>query len=262
MFRIVKLGTTEKLILAITTSQFSTGAKFTASAITATFYKVNAGGTALEIDTAIGTSGVVTLSVDTGSKTGFHTALLDVSALTAKVYVVVHEATVDGVGAISTEILDIDAERKKIADYLDASVAAVAADIGDPTAEGTTLYARIKTIYERMTTPSSSFGPTTIRAMINQMMNKDGGMTYTQATDSLEASADALAAMPGNLSNQVMDDCTYDSNGLLTAGIIYVYDSAANATTHDKATGLLSTHAVSSTYANKLATLFKSVKTA
>lgn len=127
MFRIVKLGTTEKLILAITTSRFSSGAKYTASSITATFYKVNDAGDALEIDTAIGTSGVVTLSADTGSKTGFHTALLDVSALTAKVYCVIYEATVDSVAAISEpDFLDIDAERKKIADYVDSALSDLA----------------------------------------------------------------------------------------------------------------------------------------
>jgi hypothetical protein len=122
----VKLGTTEMLILAITTSRFSSGAKYTASAITATFYKVNGAGDALEIDTSIGTSGVVTLSADTGSKTGFHTALQNVSAVTAKIYVVVYEATVDGVAAISIEFLDIDAERKKIADNLPVDISALA----------------------------------------------------------------------------------------------------------------------------------------
>lgn len=128
MFRIVKQGTTEKLILAITTSRFSSGAKYTASAITATFFKVNAGGTALEIDTAIGASGVVTLSADTGSKIGFHTALLDASAITAKIYAVVFEATIDSVAATSMEFLDISAERKKIADYVDAAISLTALD--------------------------------------------------------------------------------------------------------------------------------------
>lgn len=199
MFRIIKLGTTEKLIIAITTSQFSTGAKYTASSITATFYKVNAGGSALEIDTAIGTSGVVTLSADTGSKTGFHTALLDVSALTAKVYCVVFEATIDSVAAISHEFLDISAERKKIADYLDASVDTISTNL--------------------------------------------------------------LRALGLMMENHVEDDITRNSSGYKTSSIIYIYNSAANATTHDKATGLTASYTVSATYnGSNQVTLFKVVK--
>jgi hypothetical protein len=122
MFKMIKQGTTEKLIIAITTSRFSTGAKYTASAITATFFKVNAGGNALEIDTTIGASGVVTLSADTGGKTGFHTALLDVSALTAKKYAVLFEATVDGVAAAGVFELDINAQLASIATNLNVAV--------------------------------------------------------------------------------------------------------------------------------------------
>lgn len=41
--------------------------------------------------------------------------------------------------------------------------------------------------------------------------------------------------------NCVLDDFTYDGNGKATAGNLYIYNSAANAQTHDKSTGLLET---------------------
>ncbi|MCK5603571.1 hypothetical protein KAR91_16925, partial [Candidatus Pacearchaeota archaeon] len=110
MFRLFKQGNAAKLIVAITTSQFSSGAKITASNIKATFFKLNATNDDLEIDTGIGVSGVVTLAADKLGKVGWHTALIDFSAITAKQYVVVFEATVDGVNAITEEFLDVSAE--------------------------------------------------------------------------------------------------------------------------------------------------------
>ena len=115
MFRLFKQGNTAKLIVSITTSQFSTGAKFTASAITATFYKLNGTNDDLELDTGIGVAGVVTLTADKLGKTGWHTALVDFSAVTAKEYLVVFEATVDGVDAINQQILDVSAELARLA---------------------------------------------------------------------------------------------------------------------------------------------------
>lgn len=47
--------------------------------------------------------------------------------------------------------------------------------------------------------------------------------------------------------NWVMDGTTYDSDGNLTAATIYLYDSAANAATHDGVTGLIGSYAVSGT---------------
>ncbi|MBW2644592.1 MAG: hypothetical protein JRE23_00180 [Deltaproteobacteria bacterium] len=115
MFRVFKQGNTAKLIIAITTSQFSTGAKFTASNIKATFYKLNGANNDLEIDTGIGASGVVTLTANKLGKTGWHTALIDFSAITAKQYIVVYEATIDSVNAISQEFLDVSAELARLA---------------------------------------------------------------------------------------------------------------------------------------------------
>ena len=191
LFRIFKQGDTEKLILAITTSRFSTGAKFTASAITATFMKINAGGTALEIDTSIGASGVVVLSVDVLSKTGFHSAIIDFSAVTAKQYVVVFEATIDSVLAISKGFLDVSAERKKIADNIDEQLSVIAGLV---------------------------------------------------------------------LENHVEGDVVRDSNGNKLSSSIYLYDSAANAATHDKSTGLVRKYNMTASYTSNLMDLFKVVK--
>lgn len=50
------------------------------------------------------------------------------------------------------------------------------------------------------------------------------------------------------LHNHVEDDIVRDGNGNKTSSILYNYDSIANATTHDKSTGLLSKHNVTVTY--------------
>lgn len=115
MFRLFKQGNAAKLVIAITTSQFSTGAKFTASNIKATFYKLNGTNDDLEIDTDIGASGIVTLTADKLGKAGWHAALIDFSAITAKQYIVVFEATIDSVNAIAQEFLDVSAELARLA---------------------------------------------------------------------------------------------------------------------------------------------------
>lgn len=183
MFRLFKQGNAAKLIIAITTSQFSSGNKFTASSITATFYKLNDDNDDLEIDTDIGIVGVVTLTANKLGKTGWHTALVDFSAITAKQYIVVFEATVDSVTAIAQEFLDVSAE---------------------------------------------------------------------------------LASLPRILGlvmeNLVEEVTSRDSNGNKLTSVIYLYDSAANATTHDKATGLKASYDITASYTSNLMDLFKSVK--
>lgn len=62
------------------------------------------------------------------------------------------------------------------------------------------------------------------------------------------------------LENQVEDDIIRDSNGNKTSSTIYIYDSAANATTHDKATGLIDSFDITAEYISNLMNLFKSVK--
>ena len=157
MFRLFKQGNTAKLIIAITTSQFSTGAKFTASNITATFYKLNDTNDDLEIDTSVGVSGIVTLTADKLGKTGWHTALVDFSAVTAKEYVVVYEATVDSVAAIAEEILDVSAELARLAlcaleSTLDAHEAARASMQTDLEAEHAAILAQVTGTGNRLVT--------------------------------------------------------------------------------------------------------------
>ena len=63
------------------------------------------------------------------------------------------------------------------------------------------------------------------------------------------------------LRNHVEDDITRNADGLKTASSIYTYNSAANATTHDKSTGLIAKENISITYdLNSRVSLFKVVK--
>ena len=62
------------------------------------------------------------------------------------------------------------------------------------------------------------------------------------------------------MENLVEDDIVRDANGNKTSSVIYIYDSAANATTHDKATGLEASYNIAANYTNNLMDLFKSIK--
>jgi hypothetical protein len=230
----IKLGTTEKLILAITTSRFLTGEKYTASAITATFFKVNAGGLALEIDTAIGTNGVVTLSADTGSKTGYHTALLDVSGLTAKVYSVLFEATVDSIPSNCSEFIDIDAERKKIADYVTEALAFKshlvngAGDITPPTDKGIwdALGTGAQAVSDIPTNPVTSLSgiatATNVSdaqtAIINAM--PPDGLTAQEVRDAMKLAPSAGAAAAGSIDDLISDVTPMAGSNVVTLSFV------------------------------------------
>jgi len=63
------------------------------------------------------------------------------------------------------------------------------------------------------------------------------------------------------LENHVEDDISRDANGNKTESYLYCYDSAANATTHDKTTGLIAKYKMTASYdANNNLTLFKVIK--
>ena len=62
------------------------------------------------------------------------------------------------------------------------------------------------------------------------------------------------------MENLVEEVTSRDSNGNKLTSTIYIYDSAANATTHDKATGLTASYNISASYTNNLMDLFKSLK--
>lgn len=82
------------------------------------------------------------------------------------------------------------------------------------------------------------------------------------------SSAAAVTAMAADVArilglvmeNLVEDDIVRDANGNKTSSTIYIYDSAANATTHDKATGLVASYDIAAGYTNNLMDLFKSIK--
>lgn len=63
-----------------------------------------------------------------------------------------------------------------------------------------------------------------------------------------------------SLENAVEDDFVFDTNGMPVSSGIYCYDSAANATTHDKATGLVAHYHVTASHTNRLPTLMKVIK--
>ena len=62
------------------------------------------------------------------------------------------------------------------------------------------------------------------------------------------------------LENHVEDDITRDGDGNKTESYIYLYDSAANATTHDKSTGLTATYKVTASYSGGRVTQLKVIE--
>ena len=78
--------------------------------------------------------------------------------------------------------------------------------------------------------------------------------------DSANLPADLARILGLVMENLVEEVTSRDSNGNKTASTIYIYDSAANATTHDKATGLVASYNITAGYTNNLMDLFKSIK--
>ena len=62
------------------------------------------------------------------------------------------------------------------------------------------------------------------------------------------------------MENLVEEVISRDSNGNKTASTIYIYDSAANAKTNNKTTGLVASYNITAGYTNNLMDLFKSIK--
>jgi len=81
------------------------------------------------------------------------------------------------------------------------------------------------------------------------------------AKDSTVAKEVSLARVLGLvMENHVEDDIVRDANSLKTQSTIYCYDSAANASLHDKATGLVASYTVLVEYTGILMTRLKVVK--
>ena len=78
--------------------------------------------------------------------------------------------------------------------------------------------------------------------------------------DSANLPADLARILGLVMENLVEEVTSRDSNGNKTVSTIYIYDSAANATMHDKATGLVASYNITAGYTNNLMDLFKSIK--
>ena len=81
-------------------------------------------------------------------------------------------------------------------------------------------------------------------------------------SDGDEAQQSTLAVVKGLLqANQVIDEMVYGTGNRLQTATIYVYDTAAHAATHDKATGLIEKLAVTVTRAaSGIPTLMKTLE--
>ncbi len=78
--------------------------------------------------------------------------------------------------------------------------------------------------------------------------------------DSANLPADLARILGLVMENLVEDDIVRDGSNNKTSSTIYLYDSAVNATTHDKATGLVASYDIAAEYTNNLMALFKSIK--
>ena len=86
------------------------------------------------------------------------------------------------------------------------------------------------------------------------------GQTSRQVAIRSVTQADMTRVLGLVMENLVEEVTSRDSNGNKTVSTIYIYDSAANATMHDKATGLVASYNITAGYTNNLMDLFKSIK--
>lgn len=86
------------------------------------------------------------------------------------------------------------------------------------------------------------------------------GQTSKQIAIRSVTQADMARVLGLVMENLVEEVTSRDSNGNKTASTIYLYDSAANATTHDKVTGLKASYDITASYTSNLMDLFKSIK--
>lgn len=72
--------------------------------------------------------------------------------------------------------------------------------------------------------------------------------------------AESITLMMGALHlNAVVDDFVYDTNNKLIGATVWVYNSKANATTHNEATGLVHKYTMDAAHVSDLANLFRLV---
>lgn len=84
-------------------------------------------------------------------------------------------------------------------------------------------------------------------------------LAAVEASTVLAKEASLLRVLGLVLENHVEDDIVYDGEDK-TSSVIYLYDSAANATTHNKATGLTASYTATFTYTDGLVSLASIVK--
>lgn len=94
---------------------------------------------------------------------------------------------------------------------------------------------------------------------------ENNGSGITINADDITTVAVAMAAKVDRiigltLENHVEDDIVRDGDGNKTSCVIYCYDTAASATTHDKVTGLTASYTMAATYSVGRMSLFKVTK--
>lgn len=142
-----------------------------------------------------------------------------------------------------------------IDDFLDTEVAAIKAKTdnlpADP-ADASDIAASFTAISTTLTTIANY-----IDTEVAAIKAKTDNLPASPATeDSVTAVASAVAANTTTLSrllglegdNIVLDDFVYNGDNQPTAFVIYLYNSSANAGTHDGSTGLIGQYAVTRTY--------------
>lgn len=141
------------------------------------------------------------------------------------------------------------------------SLNTIVQDLGDPSADATTLYAQLLTIKAYVDELESRL--TALRA--GYLDNLSGGAAALEATaQAIKAKtdtiswADILRIQGLVLDNHYEHTVVRDANGNKISSVMDAYDSAANAQTHDGVTGLIESYVVTATYTNNKMTSFLS----
>lgn len=162
-----------------------------------------------------------------------------------------------GAGELETlNDLEVTLSSRGTSNYAGGEVASVAAAVTVGTNNDKTGYslsaAGVQAIWDAL-----SSALTTASSIGKRLVDYLTGDTYARLGVPAGASISAdVAAVKGDtaraigllLQNHVESEITYDSNGNKTSSVLYCYDSAANATTHDGATGLIAKVSIAAAY--------------
>lgn len=183
----------------------------------------------------------------------------------------------DAAGTAAALHATTDGKIDTLLSRISASVATALTKIADAAIAGTeTAGSLLRLFYDRVTGAVALDSTVAKEATLNTKIPT--ALTFTGSdvkatldgekvtlSDATEGQIDAietalLRSLGLALENHVEDDIVRDGNGLKTSSKMYLYDSKAHATTHDKATGLLAKYTMTATYADSKLTLFKVVK--